>query len=75
MLTDLEIILCVYGANKNLSKCFNMTLLNYKAVLLDGLSKHYGYRSQEPRRVMHTVLQHDINSNINITAVFIRTPK
>ncbi len=49
-----------YTALKNLSKCFSTTLVSYEAALLDGLSKHYGYRSQEPRGVIRTVLQHTV---------------
>ena len=50
----------LYTALKNLSKCFITTLLSYKDALLDGLSEHYGYHSQEHRGVLFTVLQHNI---------------
>lgn len=49
-----------FTALKNLSKCFRMSLQNYEATLLDGLSEDYGYRSQEIHEEIHTVLQHII---------------
>uniref|UniRef100_A0A3B4FIW5 Ig-like domain-containing protein n=1 Tax=Pundamilia nyererei TaxID=303518 RepID=A0A3B4FIW5_9CICH len=38
------------------STSFNTTLVSYEAAPLDGLSERYSYRSQEPRRVIRTVL-------------------
>lgn len=58
-----------YTALKNLSKCFSATLLSYEAAPLDGLLEHYSYGSQEPCRVLRTVVQYNING------VFIRATK
>lgn len=46
-----------YREFKNLSKCLSLTLVSSK---LNGLSKHYPYRRQEPRRGMRTMRQHNI---------------